>query len=93
MPEPGSRRPDLESRPPSWWPKVINLPKTTTILALGFLAGNLLFLPMIATLGNLVPEAYAEAVMLVASLFKDGMLLILGFYFGRNSQPSGHGDA
>lgn len=39
---------------------------------------------MIAWLGDMVAERYADAVMLVASMFKDGMLLILGFYFGRN---------
>ncbi|MFI8683023.1 hypothetical protein ACIGFJ_11730 [Brevundimonas diminuta] len=48
-----------------------------------FLAGNLMFLPVIAWLGDMVAERYADAVML-ASMFKDGMLLILGFYFGRN---------
>lgn len=68
-------------------PAVVNMPKTTTILALGFLFGNLAFLPMIAWLGEAVPERYADSVMLVATLFKDGMLLILGFYFGRQSQP------
>ena len=72
-------------KPPKWWPQVINLPRTTTILALGFLAGNLLFLPVIVWLGDQVAERYADAVMLVASMFKDGMLLILGFYFGRNT--------
>lgn len=74
----------MSRKPPRWWPQVINLPRTTTILALGFLAGNLLFLPVIAWLGDAVAERYADAVMLVASMFKDGMLLILGFYFGRN---------
>jgi len=74
----------MRRKPPRWWPQVINLPRTTTILALGFLGGNLLFLPMIAWLGDMVAERYADAVMLVASMFKDGMLLILGFYFGRN---------
>ena len=74
----------MSRKPPRWWPQVINLPRTTTILALGFLAGNLLFLPVIAWLGDMVAERYADAVMLVASMFKDGMLLILGFYFGRN---------
>ena len=75
----------MSRKPPKWWPQVINLPRTTTILALGFLAGNLLFLPVIAWLGDQVAERYADAVMLVASMFKDGMLLILGFYFGRNT--------
>lgn len=73
--------------PPKWWPRVINLPRTTTVLALGFLLGNLMLLPLIAWLGDSVPERYTEVVTYVASLFKDGMLLILGFYFGRN-QPS-----
>lgn len=67
--------------PPKWWPKVINLPRTTTILALGFLAGNFLLLPTLALLGTAVPEPYRAAVEQVVSLFKDGMLLILGFYF------------
>lgn len=73
--------------PPSWWPQVVNWPRTTTILALGFLAGNLLFVPMIAWLGDMVPERFSDSVTLVATLFKDGMLLILGFYFGRQTQP------
>lgn len=77
----------MSRRPPSWWPKVINLPRTTTVLALGFLAGNLLFLPVIALIGKYVPDAHADSVSLVATLFKDGMLLILGFYFGRNQPP------
>lgn len=68
-------------------PRVINIPRTTTILALGFLAGNLLLLPILAWLGDHVPTDYREGVMQVVSLFKDGMLLILGFYFGRN-QPA-----
>lgn len=71
-----------------WIPQVVNLPKTTTILALGFLAGNLLLLPVLAWLGRYVPEAYRGGVLQVVSLFKDGMLLILGFYFGnRASAP------
>lgn len=74
-------------RPPKWWPQVINLPRTTTVLALGFLGGNLLFVPMIAVIGQYVPEVYADSVQTSAALFKDGMLLILGFYFGRQ-QPS-----
>lgn len=68
-------------------PTVINLPRTTTILALGFLGGNLLLMPMLAALGAHVPESYREGVMQTVSLFKDGMLLILGFYFGRNQPP------
>lgn len=79
--------------PPRWWPQVINFPKTTTILALGFLLGNLAFMPMIAWLGDAVPERFSDSVMLVATLFKDGMLLILGFYFGRNTAPVAPGDA
>lgn len=69
-----------------WLPKVINLPRTTTILALGFLAGNFLLLPAMAWLGRYVPPPFEPGVLQVVSLFKDGMLLILGFYFGRN-QP------
>lgn len=67
--------------PPKWWPKVINIPKTTTVLALGFLAGNFLLLPVLAWLGGHVPEVYQDSVSQVVALFKDGMLLILGFYF------------
>lgn len=85
MPTPGSRPPERKrSSPPSWWPQVINWPRTTTILALGFLAGNLLYVPMVAMIGSYVPPHFNESVLLVASLFKDGMLIILGFYFGRN---------
>lgn len=85
-------KPDLNGRPPTWWPRTINVPRTTTILAIGFLGGNLLFMPMIAFLGQFIEPEYAESVMLVASLFKDGMLLILGYYFGRSNRGSGEGD-
>jgi hypothetical protein len=59
------------------WPTL----KTITILALGFLVGNLLFLPMIALIGKFVPAEYQESVNTISGLFKDGMLLILGYYF------------
>lgn len=59
------------------------LPATTTVLALGFLAGCLLFTPMIAVVGEHIPAEFREAVMTMAGLFKDGMLLILGFYFAK----------
>lgn len=59
------------------------LPQTTTILAIGFLCGCLLFTPMIALVGKYVHPDYREAVMTMAGLFKDGMLLILGFYFAK----------
>ena len=68
------------------FPLVIRLPAmpaTTTILALGFLLGCLLFTPMIAVVGKHVPPEFREAVMTMAGLFKDGMLLILGFYFAK----------
>lgn len=77
----------MNIRPPGWWPQVINLPKTTTILALGFLAGNLLYVPIVAAIGQYVPPEYADAVITSGALFKDGMLIILGFYFGRNMPP------
>lgn len=57
--------------------------KVTHVLAIGFLAGNLLFLPMIAWLAQYVPSEYAEVIKDVQQLFKDGMLLILGAYFQR----------
>lgn len=59
----------------------ISIPKTITILALGFLAGNLLFLPIIAWLGKSIEPDYKDTVNMTANLFKDGMLLILGYYF------------
>lgn len=61
--------------------KIINFPKTMTVLALGFLAANLFFVPAIAALGKYIPEAHVDAVGNIAGLFKDGMLLILGYYF------------
>lgn len=61
--------------------RIINFPRTMTILALGFLFGNLLFLPMIAALGRFIPDEYQSAVSDITGLFKDGMLLILGCYF------------
>jgi hypothetical protein len=59
------------------------LPQTTTILALGFLAGCLLYTPMIAVVGPHIPPDYRESVQTIVGLFKDGMLLILGFYFAK----------
>lgn len=56
-------------------------PSTTTILAFGFLAGCFLFTPMIAVVGKHIPVEFRDAVMTMAGLFKDGMLLILGYYF------------
>lgn len=64
-------------------PAVINFPQTTTILALGLLFGNLALLPMVAFLGRYVPDAYSGVVEDVAGVFKDGLLLVLGFYFAK----------
>lgn len=61
--------------------RIINFPKTMTVLALGFLAANIAFVPVMAAIGRFVPELYADYVGQIASLFKDGMLLILGYYF------------
>ncbi len=38
-------------------------------------------LPTLAVLGDRLPDAFIESVTQVVALFKDGMLLILGFYF------------
>ena len=59
------------------------VPSTTSVLAMGFLAGCLMFTPMIAWVGKYIEPEYRESVMLMAGLFKDGMLLILGFYFAK----------
>lgn len=59
------------------------MPQTTTILALGFLAGCLFYTPMIAFVGQHIPSDYRESVQTIVGLFKDGMLLILGFYFAK----------
>jgi len=64
-------------------PTIINFPQTTTILALGLLFGNLALLPMVAALGRYVPVAYSGVVEDVAGVFKDGLLLVLGFYFAK----------
>ena len=58
-------------------------PSTTTVLAFGFLAGCFLFTPMIAYFGKAIPADFRDAVMTMAGLFKDGMLLILGYYFSK----------
>lgn len=84
------KKPDLNGRR-AWI--VINIPpfphfSTITVLALGFLFGNLFFLPMVAAIGKWVPEAYQDNVATIATLFKDGMLLILGYYF-RDKQGNG----
>lgn len=68
------------------WPIIVRippLPQTTTILALGFLAGCLLFTPMIAFVGPYIPAEFRDSVETIVGLFKDGMLLILGFYFAK----------
>lgn len=62
------------------------MPRTTTIFALGFLGGNRLFLPVIAWLGQMVAEHYADAVMLVRPCSGP---LILDFYFRRNQSSEG----
>lgn len=59
------------------------IPQTTTILALGFLAGCLFFTPMIALVGSYIEPSYRDSVETIVGLFKDGMLLILGFYFAK----------
>lgn len=64
-------------------PLVVKLPQTTTLLALGFLAGLLLFTPMIAWIGESVPPDYREDVSEIVKLIRDGMLLILGYYFSK----------
>jgi len=73
----------FEDRRPWVSIKIPPLPATTTILALGFLAGNLFFLPMIAWLGQFIRPEFRDTVETIAGLFKDGMLLILGFYFAK----------
>lgn len=68
------------------FPIVIRLPpipQTTTILALGFLAGCLSYTPMIALVGSYIDPSYRDSVETIVGLFKDGMLLILGFYFAK----------
>ena len=59
------------------------IPQTTTILALGFLAGCLFYTPMIALVGSYIDPSYRDSVETIVGLFKDGMLLILGFYFAK----------
>lgn len=63
--------------------KMPPIPSTTTVLALGFLAGCFLFTPMIALLGGFIPGEFKDTVNTMATLFKDGMLLILGYYFSK----------
>lgn len=60
-----------------------NFPQTTTILALGFLFGVLFYTPMLAWFGTKVPEEFRDEVAKNGQLFRDGMLLILGFYFAK----------
>lgn len=59
------------------------MPQTTTILALGFLVGCLGYTPMIALVGKYIEPEYRDSVATMVGLFKDGMLLILGFYFAK----------
>lgn len=78
-PEPRGRRALLHIN----FPAMANPPQTTTLLALGFLVGCLLFTPMIAVVGRFIQPDFRDAVMTMAGLFKDGMLLILGYYFAK----------
>lgn len=61
----------------------ITPPPVTSTLALGFLFGNLAMLPMLAWIGKYVPVEYRNNVADVVGLWKDGMLLILGYYFAK----------
>ena len=63
--------------------RVPPMPQTTTILALGFLVGCLAYTPMIALVGKHIDASYRDSVETIVGLFKDGMLLILGFYFAK----------
>lgn len=79
-----TKKSPFEDKP--WFGRVFPpLPEvsTTTVLAVGFLFGCLGFTPMIAVVGRFIPLDFREAVMTMAGLFKDGMLLILGFYFAK----------
>lgn len=58
-------------------------PSTTTVLAFGFLAGCFLYTPLIALVGKAIPADFKDTVNTMATLFKDGMLLILGYYFSK----------
>lgn len=58
-------------------------PSTTTVLAFGFLAGCFLYTPLIALVGKAIPAEFRDTVNTMATLFKDGMLLILGYYFSK----------
>ena len=64
--------------------RIVNLPQTNTLIALGFLACVIGTIPMLAWLGPLVPEKFTEHVGVMIGLVKDGMLFILGFYFAKN---------
>ena len=64
--------------------------KTSTVLALGVLAGCLLFTPMIALVGAWVLPDYREVVQTIAETFRDALFIVLGFYFGKadRSEPA-----
>lgn len=60
-----------------------NPPPTTSVLALGILAGVLFFTPMVALIGDRVPVEYREAVVDNLKLMRDALLLVLGYYFSK----------
>ena len=63
--------------------KIPPLPQTTTILALGLLGGILLYTPLLAFIGERVPEAYVDEVVKTGQFFRDAMLMVLGYYFAK----------
>lgn len=72
--------------------RIINFPKTMTVLALGMLSANILFPPVIAVIGPHIPEEYTKTVETTAALFKDGLLLILGYYFRDKTKQTNEAD-
>jgi hypothetical protein len=59
------------------------MPPTTSVLAFGILGGVLMFTPMVALIGDQVPDEYQEAVVENLKLMRDALLLVLGYYFSK----------
>jgi hypothetical protein len=62
---------------------VLNVPQTTTMLALGLFTAIFLWPVFLATLVRHVPAEYLEEVVATGRFLRDAMLLVLGYYFAK----------
>ena len=66
--------------------RVINLPRTRTLLALGVLLGAFGMPPMLALLGARIPPEFASEVRALLGLWRDALLMTATYYFTRRDE-------